>query len=201
MQLIAENLAAERSGEIVVSDISFSLSDGDGLIVTGANGSGKSTLLRVVAGLLPPAEGTIRLEGANEETSVADASHYLGHKNAMKPALSVVENLTFWQQYAQEPHLRVVEALEMVGLEATADLPFGYLSTGQRRRIAICKLLVSYRPIWLLDEPTAGLDADSEAGFADLMAAHLQDGGIIAAATHQPLGLKGCSELKLETTR
>ena len=201
MQLIAENLAAERSGEIVVSDISFSLSEGDGLIVTGPNGSGKSTLLRVIAGLLQPAAGEIRLAGTSAETSVADSSHYLGHKNAMKPALSVSENLTFWQAYSQEPHLSVAEALEMVGLEATADLPFGYLSTGQRRRIAICKLLVSYRPVWLLDEPTAGLDADSEAGFAELMAAHLQDGGIIAAATHQPLGLDGCSELKLETRR
>lgn len=201
MQLIAENLAAERSGEIVVDGIDFSLGDGDGLIVTGPNGSGKSTLLRVIAGLLPPAEGDIRLQDAGDAASVADASHYLGHKNAMKSALSVTENLTFWQNFAGEAHLSIVEALDMVGLEATADLPFGYLSTGQRRRISICKLLVSYRPIWLLDEPTAGLDADSEAGFAALMQAHLEDGGIIVAATHQPLGLEGCAQLRLETAR
>lgn len=197
MRLIAENLAAERSGEIIVSDITFELSQGDGLIITGPNGSGKSTLLRVVAGLLPPAAGAIRLEGADKAADVADASHYLGHKNAMKSALSVRENLTFWQEFAGEAHLNADEALEMVGLEATADLPFGYLSTGQRRRISICKLLISYRPVWLLDEPTAGLDADSELGFADLMRAHMEDGGIVIAATHLPLGLDNCQQLKL----
>lgn len=201
MQLIAENLAAERSGEIVVEEINFSLGDGDGLIITGPNGSGKSTLLRVIAGLLPAAEGDIRLQDAGDTAGVADASHYLGHKNAMKSALSVTENLTFWQNFAGEVHLDVAEALEMVGLEATANLPFGYLSTGQRRRISICKLLVSYRPVWLLDEPTAGLDADSEAGFAELMQAHLEDGGIIVAATHLPLGLEGCAQLRLEAAR
>lgn len=197
MQLIADNLAVERSGEIVVSDISFALSDGQALIITGPNGSGKSTLLRAIAGLLPLAEGTIQLQGAGEADEVAEASHYLGHKNAMKPALTVAENLEFWQGFGGEPHLSVAEALEMVGLEATTDLPFGYLSTGQRRRIAIARLLINHRTIWLLDEPTAGLDADSEAGFAALMAAHLDDDGIIVAATHQPLGLTGAAELAL----
>lgn len=201
MRLIAENLGAERGGEIVVSGVSFSLGDGEGIIVTGPNGSGKSTLLRVIAGLLPAANGDVRLEGEGLEPDVGEAAHYLGHKNAMKAALSVRENLSFWQDFSGEPHMDINDALEMVGLEATANLPFDYLSTGQRRRISICKLLINYRPIWLLDEPTAGLDAESEAGFADLMRAHLEDGGIVVAATHQPLGLEGCAELRLELSR
>ncbi len=199
MRLIAENLAVARGGETLVSNVSFSLAEGEALVVTGPNGSGKSTLLRTIAGLLPVADGAIRLEGANE--TIADCSHYLGHLNAMKPALSVRENLAFWQSFLGEPHLSVPGALEMVGLEETADLPFGYLSTGQRRRVAIARLLVSDRPVWLLDEPTAGLDAGSETGFGELMAAHLADGGIIVAATHQPLGLENAAQLALEFAR
>ena len=197
MRLIAENLAAERGGEPVFSGVSFNLGEGDGLVVTGANGSGKSTLLRVIAGLLAPVDGVIRLEGGEESASVADVSHYLGHANAMKTALTVEENLRFWQEFCGDPHLPVDEALEFVGLPQVASLPFGYLSTGQKRRISIAKLLVSYRPIWLLDEPTAGLDARSERQFTALMRAHLEDGGIVIAATHIPLGLDGVKSLHL----
>lgn len=198
MRLIAENLAAERGGEPVFSGVSFNLGEGDGLVITGANGSGKSTLLRVVAGLLTPAAGVIRLDGSDEETvPVADACHYLGHANAMKTALSVEENLHFWQEFCGDPHLPVDEALAMVGLPQVGSLPFGYLSTGQKRRIAIARLLVAYRPLWLLDEPTAGLDAGSERQFTALMRAHLEDGGLIIAATHIPLGLDGVERLHL----
>ncbi len=199
MRLIADTLGAERGGEPVFSGISFDLGEGEGLVVTGPNGSGKSTLLRVVAGLLPPAEGTIRLEGGGEEWPAAEAAcHYLGHQNAMKTALTVEENLRFWQAFCGAPHLDVAEALDMVGLPGVASLPFGYLSTGQKRRVSIAKLLVGYRPVWLLDEPTAGLDAASERQFAALMGAHLEDGGIIVAATHIPLGLEGVKGLRLE---
>ena len=199
MRLIAENLGAERGGEPVFSGVSFGLGDGEGLVVTGPNGSGKSTLLRVVAGLLPAAQGVIRLEGGGEEWPQPQAAcHYLGHQNAMKTALSVEENLRFWREFCGAPHMEIAEALDMVGLPQVASLPFGYLSTGQKRRIAIAKLLVSYRPVWLLDEPTAGLDAASEKQFSALMAAHLDDGGIIVAATHIPLGLEGVGDLRLE---
>lgn len=115
----------------------------------------------------------------------------------MKTALSVEENLTFWRDFCGEPHLGVGEALEMVGLPGIGHLPFGYLSTGQRRRASIARLLVSWRPVWLLDEPTAGLDAASEKQFSALMAAHLEDGGIVVAATHVPLGLEGVGELRM----
>src|SRR5690606_35544453 len=117
MRLIAESLAGERGGEPVFQDISFSLGEGGGLVVTGPNGSGKSTLLRIVAGLLPPAAGLIRLEDAPAGfEGVAAACHYLGHANAMKTALTVDENLRFWRGFSGEPHLEVEEALEMVGL-------------------------------------------------------------------------------------
>lgn len=199
MRLVAENLAGARGGETIFKDISFVLDEGGALAVTGPNGVGKSTLLRVIAGLLPNSAGTVRLDGGQAPFETLDeAVHYLGHLNAMKTVLSVDENLRFWQEFNGAPHLEAGEALEMVGLAGIGHLPFGYLSTGQKRRAAIAKLLVSYRPVWLLDEPTAGLDKASEKQFAALMGAHLEDGGIIVAATHLALGLEGVDMLEME---
>ncbi|MBZ9849100.1 heme ABC exporter ATP-binding protein CcmA [Mesorhizobium sp. CA14] len=201
MRLIAENLGGERGGETVFSNIGFALEKGEALIVTGPNGAGKSTLLRVVAGLLPAARGKVLIEGDGEAfPTVASASHYLGHLNAMKTALSVEENLGFWRAFQGEPGLDVEEALETVALDGLGHLPFGYLSTGQRRRASIARLLVSRRPVWLLDEPTAGLDKASEERFAGVMRGHLQDGGIVVAATHLPLGLEGAKALRMGET-
>ncbi|AZN96994.1 heme ABC exporter ATP-binding protein CcmA [Mesorhizobium sp. M9A.F.Ca.ET.002.03.1.2] len=198
MRLIAENLGGERGGETVFSGIGFALEKGQALIVTGPNGVGKSTLLRVVAGLLPVAAGRLLIEsGLADFPSVASACHYLGHQNAMKMALSVVENLRFWRDFAGADFLSAEEALETVGLDGIGHLPFGYLSTGQRRRAAIAKLLVSRRPLWLLDEPTAGLDKASEGRFGELMRKHCGEGGIIIAATHLPLGLEGAKGLAM----
>ncbi|TIO20416.1 MAG: heme ABC exporter ATP-binding protein CcmA [Mesorhizobium sp.] len=198
MRLIAENLGGERGGETVFSGIEFALETGEALVVTGPNGAGKSTLLRVIAGLLPPAEGKVKVEGGGDEfPSVASASHYLGHLNAMKTALSVEENLGFWRAFQGEAGLSVGQSLETVGLDGLGHLPFGYLSTGQRRRASIAKLLVSPRPVWLLDEPTAGLDKASEERFAGLMRGHCREGGIIVAATHLPLGLEGAKTLRM----
>ncbi|RWP89967.1 MAG: heme ABC exporter ATP-binding protein CcmA [Mesorhizobium sp.] len=206
MRLIVENLGGERGGDAVFSGIGFVLEERQALIVTGPNGSGKSTLLRVIAGLLPAAQGSVRIEGAMEIEdgdeafpSVASACHYLGHQNAMKPALSVAENLRFWRDFNGDGQLGVEEALETVGLGGIGHLPFGYLSTGQRRRAAIAKLMVSHRPLWLLDEPTAGLDKASEGRFAGLMAKHCEGGGMIVAATHLPLGIEG-TELRIGGT-
>ncbi|MBO6717508.1 MAG: heme ABC exporter ATP-binding protein CcmA [Rhizobiaceae bacterium] len=216
MRLVADNLAGERGGEPVFAGVSFSLDEGQALAVTGPNGAGKTTLLRIVAGLLPAAGGSVRLErplhhashgpppplrrggyGGEEWPTPQAAAHLLSHQNGMKTALTVEENLRFWRAFLGEPHLEVAEALEMVGLGDIGHLPFGYLSTGQKRRAAIARLLVSYRPLWLLDEPTAGLDAASERQFAALMEAHLEDGGMILAATHLPLGIEGAGELRM----
>jgi heme exporter protein A len=205
MKLIVSDLASVRGGELIFSDLGFEVVAGEALIVTGHNGSGKSTLLRIVAGLLSPERGQVTLRGKPDgaspifdEKAFHEHCHYLGHENAMKPALSVEENLGFWRQMDDEPHLETGEALEMVGLGALAHVPFGHLSTGQRRRIAIARLLVSWRPIWLLDEPTSGLDTRSEAQFAELMKVHMEDGGIVLAATHIPLGLENTRSLVMD---
>jgi heme exporter protein A len=199
MRLIADNLCGERGGRGVFSGIDFSLGGSDALIVTGPNGSGKSTLLRVIAGLLPPASGRVMLEGGGEAfPTVASAAHYLGHQNAMKPALTVEENLVFWRDFCGDAALGVEAALDLVKLGAIAHLPYGYLSTGQRRRASIARLLVNRRPLWLLDEPTAGLDGESERLFSELLERHRTAGGMLIAATHLPLGLHGATELRME---
>lgn len=198
MRLIAENLSGERGGEPVFEDIGFSVADGESLVIIGPNGSGKSTLLRVIAGFLPVAGGTVRIaEGGEAFPSVASACHYLGHQNAMKTALTVTENLGFWRHFCGDGQLDIAEALDAVGLDGIGHLPFGYLSTGQRRRAAIAKLLVSHRPAWLLDEPTAGLDRASEQRFTGLINAHCAAGGIVIAATHLPLGLETARTLEM----
>ncbi|RCW84359.1 heme ABC exporter ATP-binding protein CcmA [Phyllobacterium bourgognense] len=198
MRLIAENLGGERGGELLFSGLHFAVSSGEALMVTGPNGSGKSTLLRIIAGLLVQAEGMLRLEGAPAAfEGLTAAAHYLGHLNAMKPVLSVGENLHFWQSFNGQGQYSIAEALDYVSLGEIGHLPFGYLSTGQKRRVSIARLLVSDRPVWLLDEPTAGLDKASETQFTGLMRGHLTSGGIIVAATHLPLGLEGSKELAL----
>lgn len=201
MMVTADNLSVVRGEDLIFSDLSFTVSSGEALVVRGPNGAGKSTLLRAVAGLLPLEGGALTFEDPSGEFGEADLPqlcHYLGHENAMKPSMSVEENLRFWQEFAGQPHLEVDESLEMVGLRGLGPVPFSHLSTGQRRRTAIARLLVSYRPLWLLDEPTAGLDSASEAQFTALMKAHLEDDGLIIAATHVPLGLKGAKEFVLQ---
>lgn len=198
MRLTAADLGATRGGEPVFSGLHFSLGVGESLVVTGPNGAGKSTLLRVVAGLLRPAEGRVGLDGGGEAfPDIASAAHYLGHRNGMKEGLTTAENLRFWRAFMGEAGLSAGEALAAVELSGMEDIPFGYLSTGQRRRAAIARLLVSRRPIWLLDEPTAGLDEASAEGFAGLMRDHLAGGGMIVAATHVDLGVGNARELKL----
>ena len=198
MRLAVVDLTGERGGEPVFSGISFLLVPHGSLVITGPNGAGKSTLLRVLAGLLPPASGSIAWEGGGEDwPTLAGSMHYLGHHNAMKPALTVGENLGFWRSFHGSQRASVAEALDKVGLSGIGHLPFGYLSTGQKRRASIAKLLVSYRPLWLLDEPTSGLDRASEARFAELMEEHLAQGGMIVAATHLPLGLGGAKRLEM----
>jgi heme exporter protein A len=202
MKLVVRDLAADRGSGNIFENVGFTLGKGEGLLVTGPNGAGKSTLIRVIAGLLRAAGGEAVLEGGGEKwPDVATASHYLGPFNAMKPSLSVVENLTFWQDFQGEATVTIDEALQTVGLAHTRDLPFSYLSTGQRRRISIARLLVTQRPVWLLDEPTSGLDAASEIHFAGLVQAHLAGGGIAVAATHLPLAVDGMKTLTFSGSR
>ncbi len=205
MRLIAENISVARGGQVFFSGISFTLSSGEALIVSGPNGVGKSTLLRVLAGLLPDREGVVRIEGGDHERP-SETCHYLGHRNGMKHELTVRENLEFWRRYmatsqkaAGSPVLSTVDAVHAVGLAGLEHLPFGYLSAGQQRRIAMARMLTAYRTIWILDEPTAALDVDAQAMFANLVAGHLETGGMVVAATHQPLGVGTARSLKLST--
>ncbi len=203
MRLTAEMLSARRGEDLIFKDISFSLEGGQSLVLTGKNGSGKSTLLRTVAGLLRPESGRVTWvsEGAEAGMRAAEACHYLGHRNAMKAELSVSENLSFWCDFLGDFHgghgISIAEAAEAVGLGGITHLPFGYLSAGQQRRMAFAKLLVAWRPVWILDEPTAALDVSAESVFSGLIKEHLAAGGIVLAATHQPLGLEDAQELRM----
>jgi heme exporter protein A len=200
MRLEGGGLACIRGGREVFAGLDFSVSGGEALLITGRNGAGKSTLLRVIAGLLRLAGGRLTLSDGDPEATVAEQAHYLGHLDALKPSLTVGENLRFWAQYldsAKSATDGIDAALVAVGLGTLADLPAAYLSAGQRRRLSIARLLAVKRPIWLLDEPTAALDREAQDTLATLMGEHLAGGGIIAAATHGPLGLDGARELRL----
>jgi len=210
-----------RGGRQVFAGINFAVTAGEALVISGPNGVGKTSLLRMVAGLLRVAAGRIELMGGESDRTVAEQTHFLGHQDALKPSLSVAENLRFWTRYLGErgaaarlrmiPSLAgsqtapaepdepkaIVVALTAVGLDELADLPAGYLSAGQRRRLSIARLLAIKRPIWLLDEPTAALDTAAQARLAELMRMHVSGGGLILAATHGPLGIDANHELGL----
>ena len=179
-----------RGGREVFSGLDFEVARGEALAVTGRNGSGKTSLLRLIAGLLAPAGGSIAIEGGDAELTLPEQAHYLGHRDAQKPALSVTENLAFWRDFLGGEVADATDCLAQVGLAHALDLPAAYLSAGQRRRLSVARLLAVRRPVWLLDEPTTALDTAGQAMFAGLMRAHLDRGGLIVAATHGPLGIE-----------
>ena len=199
MELSGSDLKCIRGGKEVFANVHFRVRAGEALLLLGPNGAGKSSLLRIVAGLLRPAAGGLELAGGDPERTAAEQAHYLGHLDALKPSLSARENLGFWVRFLGGGCLgqRLGDPMETVGLGRLADLPAGYLSAGQRRRLSIARLIAVERPVWLLDEPASTLDADGQALLARLMRNHLDDGGLILAATHAPLGLDGARELRL----
>jgi heme exporter protein A len=200
MRLEGGGLVCIRGGREVFAGLGFAVGSGEALLVTGRNGAGKSTLLRLIAGLVRPAGGQLALIDGDPEQTIAEQAHYLGHLDALKLSLTVGENLRFWASYlgASKPAPEAINAaLAATGLDALAELPAAYLSAGQRRRLSIARLLAVKRPIWLLDEPTSALDRNAQDTLAALMREHLAGGGIIAAATHGPIGLDRTRELHL----
>jgi heme exporter protein A len=189
MRLSGRGVRCVRGGREVFSGLDFEASSGEALAVTGPNGSGKTSLLRLIAGLLTMADGSIGLEGGGPELTLPEQAHYLGHRDALKPALSVLENLSFWRNFLGGEAFEPAESLTAVGLDHAAHLPAAYLSAGQRRRLSIARLLAVRRPVWLLDEPTSALDTAGQEVFSGLMGQHLARGGMIIAATHAPLGI------------
>jgi len=204
LRLSGAGLTCVRGDRQVFAGLDFEVSGGETLALTGPNGAGKTTLLRLIAGLLAPTAGTLALEGGRAEAALAEQVHYVGHQDALKPALSVMENLRFWADFlgvAASGESNCGRALEAVGLFQLAHLPAGYLSAGQRRRLALARLLAADRPVWLLDEPTAALDAASQEKLGGLMRTHLSGGGIVVAATHGPLPAPASRELRLGAAR
>lgn len=179
MQLSVDNLSVTRGGIAVLEGLSFSVAAGKALILRGPNGIGKTTLLRSIAGLQPPLSGEI--------TAPEDSIAYAAHSDGIKQVLTVRENLEFWAAVFGTGD--ITPALRAFALEPLQSRPAGALSAGQKRRLGLARLLVSARPIWVLDEPTVSLDVNAVAMFADAIKAHLTTGGIALIATHIDLGL------------
>jgi heme exporter protein A len=201
MRLSAEDIALERGGRRLFSGLSFDVDAGEALVVVGPNGAGKSSLLRAIAGFLPLGAGRLALARGDPEASLGEQAHYLGHADALKSALTAGENLAFWAGVLGGDASRAIvgAALARLGLAHVADFPARALSQGQKRRVALARLVVARRPLWLLDEPTTALDAAAQGLFAEVMREHLRSGGLIVAATHAPLGLEGARTLRLGT--
>ena len=192
MQLEIELLAVERGSRRVIDGLTLRVEGGTPVVLTGPNGSGKTTLIRTIAGLINPVSGSIALNGGDPEKDIAAEAHYVGHLNALKPSLTVEENLAFWARYLGNGAVTqssIEPALEAFALTSLAGVPAGYLSAGQKRRACLARLLVTPRPLWLLDEPTVSLDAGSVQMLARQIDAHAAGGGLVIAATHIPLGL------------
>lgn len=195
--LEAQDLACWRGERAVFAGLSFSLPAGGALLLTGANGAGKSSLLRLLAGLVPAAEGRLLWDGQDtlaDRVSHARRLRYISHQDALKPSLTARENLGF---YASLWGGQVEDALEAVGLRELGDLPARILSSGQKRRLALARLALGKAPLWLLDEPTVGLDARSVERLGALLERHRGEGGSVVAATHLPLPLGEARELRL----
>jgi heme exporter protein A len=205
-QFVAADLACIRGERLVFGKVRFDIASGDALALVGPNGSGKSTLLRLLAGLLPASGGRLAWNGApvgDEPDAHRARLHYLGHLDAVKPALTPLENLAFHARLRGEIRdaAALKAALDALGIAGLADLPGRFLSQGQRRRAALARLRATRAPLWLLDEPTLGLDADALVRLADLIDSHRSQGGIVIAATHGGLDLGPHTTLELGTAR
>ena len=195
-----DRLICRRGERLVLSGLSFRLRAGTALLLTGPNGSGKSSLLRLMAGLLVPAGGRLDWNGAaiaTDPEAHRNRTAFLGHRDAVKSGLGVAENLAVWATLLRAPGPAVATALTAFGLASLADLPARYLSAGQRRRLALARLLLAPRALWLLDEPHAGLDSAAISALETQLRLHLSKGGLAVIASHGGLDLGGAQRLDL----
>lgn len=181
-------LACRRGGRLLFEGLTLALGPGDAALVTGDNGTGKSSLLRIVAGLLPPAAGDVRSTGR---------IGWLGEASALDPRATLADALGFWARIDGRDREQVGAALDRMGIGRLAPVPVRMLSTGQRRRAAIARVLASGAELWLLDEPGSGLDDASLAALAETIAEHRAMGGIAVVATHQPLAITDAAPVRL----
>jgi heme exporter protein A len=195
MRITAENLSCERSGRLVFSGVNFTAAGGEFLQLTGPNGAGKSSLLRLLNGLSEASHGTVKVEDGATDLTLGQQAHYIGHSDASKSALTVRENLGFWRDFLGGGDVET--ALAAVNLSALTSYPLALLSAGQKRRAALARLALVPRDIWLLDEPSVGLDEASQHLLVSMMQRHLDHSGILIAATHVPLGLTPHKKLAL----
>ena len=197
--LSSNNLSAERNGQVLFKNLTFKVDNGTCLIVSGTNGSGKSTLLKIIAGLRTPNGGSVEFKGKNihlnSEEYYKDLS-YISHKNAMKPELTVHENLNFWAIQEGLPELAVA-AMATFDIYDYSDYLFSELSEGLKRRVALSRLLCSPRRVWVLDEPTSNLDKESVSMFSELIKLRIHQGGIIILSSHSELEIPNAKELKI----
>jgi heme exporter protein A len=197
MKLVGDKLSSVRGSRTLFAELSFDVSAGQSLLVTGPNGAGKTTLLRTIAGFLRPQAGRVALELGRPDHTLSEQCHYVGHLNAVKGTLTVAENAAFWNAFLGGARERVETALATFGLAALRDIPAGYLSAGQKRRLGLARVLLAERPIWLLDEPSSSLDEAAQRALTEVVNAHLAAGGLVVSATHTPLAFTNSRELRL----